>query len=141
MVLLAIPLACHCSENQFILKKKSDSLQTNLSFLPKVPHPDYVNKVMYIEAYNTSGARLLSKYLQLLHLIVYTSIWKSSQMLERKRFSSFSSLFSPVVRAFLCQNREFLTELWTLFTRHMAMLSWILLWVFKHILHGLANSV
>ena len=59
------PVKCGISD------RISVSLQTNLSCLPKVPCLDCINRIVYIETFNTSGTGRLSKHSLLLCLLCF----------------------------------------------------------------------
>ena len=67
--LLAICSACRCGELQaldlspqfLVLRRRSASLRTNISFIPKVPKADYINREIYLEALPTQGKGRVSK--------------------------------------------------------------------------------
>ena len=71
--LLAITSACRCGELQALdireenmsFRRTSVSLRTNITFVPKVPKPDYINRVIAPEAFKSTGTGKVSKRLLL----------------------------------------------------------------------------
>ena len=72
--LLAITSACRCGELQALdiregymaFRRTNVSLRTNITFVPKVAKPDYINRVINLDALKTSGSGKVSKRLLLL---------------------------------------------------------------------------
>ena len=94
------------------------SLRMKFFFLPKVPHPAYLNRVVHIEAFNTISAGLLSKHLQLFCPDRALCLYLEKGLIQfiRKMYFSSFSLLNPGVNDFQSFNRESLIGLWTLST-------------------------